>query len=89
MVYLEKLMPKPDPQQIFKSYTKTMYDLAAKGYTTLVDHASMAEGEQAYQAMAKMQQLPLDLVAYRRLASEEDPKITPSLDYDNHYRLGV
>ncbi len=88
MVYLEKLMPKPDPQQIFKSYTKTMYDLAAKGYTTLVDHASMAEGEQAYQAMAKMQQLPLDLVAYRRLASEEDPKITPSLDYDNHYRLG-
>ena len=88
MVYLEKLMPKPDPQQIFKSYTKTMYDLAAKGYTTVVDHASMAEGEQAYQAMAKMQLLPLDLVAYRRLASDKDPKISPSLNYENNYRLG-
>ncbi len=91
MSYLEGLLPKPNPQELFASYLKTMYLLAAKGYTTVVDHASTPDIEKIYVAMSGMsgaKAMPLDLVAYQRLANLRQPAIKASKEYQGKYRLG-
>lgn len=88
MMYLEGLLPAPSPEQLFKSYVQTMYELAAKGYTTVVDHASTADVEKAYAALSGMGKIPLDLIAYHRLADPRQPRAEISKTYQGRYRTG-
>ncbi|MGC6472042.1 MAG: amidohydrolase [Parvibaculales bacterium] len=88
MMYLEGLLPTPTPQQLFDGYVKTMHDLAAKGYTTVVDHASTADVEKAYAALSDMGKMPLDLIAYHRLADPRQPAAEISRTYQGRYRTG-
>ena len=73
MNVIGKMLPQPSPQQIFKTYDVVVQDLLALGYTTIVEHASDIAMEKGFEAYFASRDVPVDMIAYRRVLPDTDP----------------
>ena len=73
MNVIGKMLPQPSPQQVFKTYDVVVQDLLALGYTTIVDHASDIAMEKGFEAYFASRDVPVDMIAYRRVLPDTDP----------------
>ena len=73
MSVIGKMLPQPSPQQIFKTYDVVVQDLLALGYTTIVEHASDIAMEKGFEAYFASRDVPVDMIAYRRVLPDTDP----------------
>ena len=73
MNVIGKMLPQPSPQQVFKTYDIVVKDLLALGYTTIVEHASDIAMEKGFQAYFASRDVPVDMIAYRRVVPDTEP----------------
>jgi len=80
----------PSPTQDIQNmlFSATAQQLVSLGITTATDHATNPVQEGQMQAFADTGELPIDLIAYRRIGIEAD--LTPALSstYKNGFRVG-
>lgn len=72
MNVIGKILPQPAPRQVFSTYDAVIQDLLAKGYTTIVEHASDEAMEKGFAAYFASRPVPVDIIAYRRVVPGSD-----------------
>tara|TARA_A100001015_G_scaffold103036_1_gene114387 strand:+ start:8969 stop:10711 length:1743 start_codon:yes stop_codon:yes gene_type:complete len=92
MNVIGKMLPQPSPQQVFKTYDVVVQDLLALGYTTIVDHASDIAMEKGFEAYFASRDVPVDMIAYRRVLADTEPLATQMANMTrkdiNGFKLG-
>ena len=92
MNVIGKMLPQPSPQQVFKTYDVVIQDLLALGYTTIVDHASDIAMEKGFEAYFASRDVPVDMIAYRRVLPDTEPLATQMANMTrkdiNGFKLG-
>ena len=92
MNVIGKMLPQPSPQLVFKTYDVVVQDLLALGYTTIVDHASDIAMEKGFEAYFASRDVPVDMIAYRRVLADTEPLATQMANMTrkdiNGFKLG-